>query len=357
MSKSISIAILLTAALTQSTSFGQDDCDRAGDYRFVCGPQNAEDLVSVPGTDWVIASAMVPGTGLYLIDANTKAWSALYPTDVAQASHDMRTYGACPGTPDPNTLITHGLNLRPGRNGHSTLNVVSHGAREAIEVFDVDATGERPVLTWQGCVEMPHGLEANSVASFNDGTLVATVLLHPGTSFGDSLSGKTTGAVYMWSPGDPGFALIRGTELPSNNGIEVSADQREIYVASSGLSTIVAFARSNPSQQLRTTQRLLFTPDNVHMDENGQLITAGMINDEPACGGDPTSAGFSLAQLASCPRGSMAAAVDPATMEVSVVASASANRAFSNATMALVIGNAAWVGTFSGDKIAYIATD
>ena len=102
----------------------------------------------------------------------------------------------------------------------------------------------------------------------------------PGTTFADAVvDRKPTGAVFEWSPGDAGFTLVEGTQLPANNGIEVSADGREIYVASSGLQTIVAFSHSNPARQLRTTRPLPFTPDNVHMGADGRLLTAGMAND------------------------------------------------------------------------------
>jgi len=30
-------------------------------------------------------------------------------------------HGACPGSPDPNSFVSHGLNLRPGKDSHSTL--------------------------------------------------------------------------------------------------------------------------------------------------------------------------------------------------------------------------------------------
>ena len=48
--------------------------------------------------------------------------------------------------------------------------------------------GAKPALTWKGCVPMPEGLAANSVASFADGGLVATVLLMPGKTFADSVA-------------------------------------------------------------------------------------------------------------------------------------------------------------------------
>lgn len=342
------------AADAGSTGDTGGDCGRSGDYGFVCGPRNAEDLVLVPGTRWIISSGMVEGAAIYLVDSEQKTSTNLYPAAGARAEHDTATYGNCPGAPDPANFITHGLNLRAGENGHSTLYAVSHGAREAIEVFDVDATGARPMLTWKGCVPMPEGLDANSVASLSDGSLFATVLIHPGKSFGDLVAGEPTGGVYEWSPGAGGFTMIQGTELPGNNGIEVSADEREIFVVSSGLRTVVAYDRSHPARELRTTRRLQITPDNVHMGPDGRLITAGTI-DEAACGGAPTPEEFDLEAYAACPHGFIAFAIDPATMQASILARGAANPAFSNATMALPVGNEAWIGTFSSDRIGYVS--
>jgi hypothetical protein len=249
-------------------------------------------------------------------------------------------------------LNTHGLNVRATGPDRARLNVVGHGAREAIEVFDVDASGARPTLTWRGCVPMPEGLAANSVASFADGSLVATVLFMPGTTFADAIvDRKPTGAVFEWSPGKAGFELVRGTELPANNGIETSADGSEIYVASSGLQTIVAFSHSNPARQLRTTQPLPFTPDNVHLAPDGRLVTAGMANDVPECGGPPGPQ-HDIEKLSQCPRPSIAMAIDAATMRATVIATTTATSSFSNATMVLPVGREAWIGTFSGDRIA-----
>jgi hypothetical protein len=189
----------------------------------------------VPGTPWIIASGMTAGSSLTLIDSRNGAYSGAQ----AQVKPDA-AFANCATPPDAAKAISHGLNLRAGANGHSTLYAVGHGAREAIEVFDVDATGAQPALTWKGCIPMPDGLAANSVASFADGSLVATVLIMPGKTFADSVARRKTGAVYEWKPGSKGFELIRGSELPGNNGIEVSADGKEIFVVSSGFQTIVA---------------------------------------------------------------------------------------------------------------------
>jgi len=275
----------------------------------------------------------------------------LYPGEQPRVAR-AAAYPDCTSPPSPSHFESHGLSLRPGTGGHATLYAVAHGERESIEVFDVDATGSRPQLAWQGCVLMPDGLAANSVAAFADGSLLATVLFMPGKTFADAIVRREpTGAVFEWSPGKKGFELVRGSELPANNGIEVAPDGREFYVASSGLQTIVAFAHSNPTRQLRSTRPLPFTPDNVHMGADGRLLTAGMANDVPECGGPP-GPDHDLAKLAVCPRGTIAVAIDPKTMADTVIVATPASPAFSNATMVLTLDGEAWIGTFSGDRIA-----
>ena len=341
------VAAIAALAWLAVAAQAQQSCTATGDVSYVCGPKNPEDLVLVPGTQWIVSSGMAEGAGFYLVDARAGSFSPLSFT----AQHDA-TFASCATPPTAQTLNTHGLNIRATGQGRARLNVVGHGAREAIEVFDVDASGARPTLTWRGCVPMPEGLAANSVASFADGSLVATVLFMPGTTFADAVvDRKPTGAVFEWSPGKPGFELVRGTELPANNGIEVSADGREIYVASSGLQTIVAFSHSNPARQLRTTQPLPITPDNVHLAPDGRLVTAGMANDVPECGGPPGPQ-HDIEKLSQCPRPTIAIAIDPATMRTTVIATTPATPSFSNATMALPVGNQAWIGSFSGDRIA-----
>ncbi len=348
----LSLALAVVLACPVAGAAGST-CDASGDYAFVCGPRNAEDLVLIPGTRWIIASGMAADAAIYLIDSRQKTWTELYPADAPRAEQDMKTYGACPGSPDPNSFVTHGLNLRPGTDGHSTLYVVGHGGREAIEVFDVNANGDTPVLTWIGCVLTPDGMEANSVASLGNGSLLITIPLHTGIPIGDALAGKPTGGVYEWSPGDAGFSMVQGTELPYANGIEVSADGQEFYVVSSGLLTVSAYSGSNPAQLLRSSKPFAFVPDNLHMGSDGKLLTAGLNILDPVCGDVPRSSKFDLEEFASCPRPFTVLAIDPQSMEGKVLASGPANKHFSNITMALPVGNELWIGTFGGDRIGY----
>src|SRR6185295_19389283 len=107
---------------------------------------------------------------------------------------------------------------------------------------------------WIGCIEMPAATPANSVATYSDGTVLASVLTHPGTSITDFVRGDATGGVYEWRPGEAAFRLLPGTRLPGNNGIETSPDDREFYVVAFGSHAVVIYARDDTSQPL--TRRL-----------------------------------------------------------------------------------------------------
>ncbi|MGB5164603.1 MAG: SMP-30/gluconolactonase/LRE family protein [Woeseiaceae bacterium] len=357
MSKLIAINIAAFAVLVMlafsSVTAAEDGCDDFGDYSYVCGPISAEDLVLVPGTKWVVASGFGGGASLYLVDSEQKTWRNLYPGDEPRALQNIRTYGACPGSPDPNGFVAHGLNIRAGADGHSTLYVVGHGEREAIEVFDVNTDGDVPVLTWVGCIMTPDGMQANSVASLADGSLLVTIPLHTGIQINEAFAGKPTGAVYAWTPGGEAFRKVEGTEMPYANGIEVSDDGKEFYIASSGLLKILAFSNTRPSHLLRKSKALSFLPDNLHMGNDGDIITAGMAVVDPECGDVAMSLEFDLGQLASCSRPFTILAVDPQTMHERILASSPAQPHFSNVTMGLEVGKELWIGTFSGDRIAY----
>jgi hypothetical protein len=346
------LAILIVLAFS-TVQGANDGCEDSGEYSYICGPVSAEDLILIPGTKWVVASGFGGSVSLYLVDSEKKTWSNFYPGDEPRARQNRTTYGACPGSPDPNSFVAHGLNISPGADGHSTLYVVGHGEREAVEVFDVDARGDKPVVTWIGCVMTPDGMQANSVASLADGSLVATVPLHTGILINEAFVGRPTGAVYEWSPGDVGFAKIEGTEMPYANGIEVSDDGQEFYVASSGLQKVLAFSNSNPTRLLRSSKAFSFIPDNLHMGSDGSLITAGLAIVDPICGDVQMSLEFDLEEFASCPRPFTVLAIDPQSMQDSVLASSPAQEHFSNITMALEVGPELWIGTFAGDRIAY----
>ena len=329
------------------------DCEPSEHYSFLCGMQNPEDLVRVPDTDWIIASSMRPGGGLYLVDSGKKTWSEFDLGEKLKSRQDMDLYAACPGPAVPGFVLTHGLHLRPGENQHSKLYVVVHGARESIEVFDVDASAATPALSWLGCVLSPDGMQFNSVTSLADGSLLATV---PQLDMQPEVMprlGDISGKVFRWSPGETGFSPVEGTELPYPNGIEVSADENEFYVASSGLFTVIAFTNTSPARVIRQSAKLAIVPDNLHMNDAGMLLTAGMLGADPVCGDISPTHALDIEAIVSCARPFQALTIDPASLDFEVLASGPAHPQFSNFTMVLQLAGELWIGSFSSDRLAY----
>jgi hypothetical protein len=332
-----------TPAATTPTA-AQSSCSPSGNLQFVCNVPAPEDIVLLPGSSWLVASGMTPGSGLHLVSTQTKsvqplAWSA---------RPDPARYGACPAPLDTTKAVLHGLSLRAAPQGHFTLYATNHGGRESIEIFDVDAQATPgPAVTWIGCVVLPDQMSANSVAAFSDGTLVATVLMLPGKTFEDIFAGRNTGIVLMWTPGSAGFTPLPGTELAGNNGIETSPDDREFFVAASGSKRVVAFSRANPGKPLRTAQLAEFGPDNVRF-VGDELFTAGMLDAEPSCGGAPKTP-----EDIQCPRGYVAVAINPQTMAVREVARGPAAAPYAGTATALQVGDELWLSSFNADRLAY----
>src|SRR3989304_6108403 len=142
----LSIAFGLTVELAAQ---GVAGCAAAGNVRFVCGQEAPEDLVAVPGSPWVIASAYAGNGGIRLVSTRDAVSTLAYPSTSSQDRLDAKVYDSCPGPPDEADKAkfqTHGLAIRSGKNSVHTLYAVHHGKRESVEVFEVDARGKTPAL-------------------------------------------------------------------------------------------------------------------------------------------------------------------------------------------------------------------
>ena len=327
------------------------NCAPTAGLTFICGLQNPEDVVLIPRTNWLLASGMAPGAGLTAVDTRAKSVRKLYAPGTSSARADRTRFANCPGPLDAKQAVLHGLALRPAASGRYTVYATNHGGRESVEVFEltVDSGGGSPSATWIGCVLLPPKLAANSVAAFSDGTLVATVLILPGKTFEDAFAMRPTGIVLQWTPGTPAFVELKGTELVANNGIETSPDDREFYVASTTMRRVYAFSRAKPgSGPLRFAQLKDFGPDNVRWTADNRLITAGLIDNEPACGGRPKNE-----EGIRCPMGYAVATIDPKTMTATEIARGPRTPAFTGTAMAAVVDNELWLGSYFADRLAY----
>ena len=234
-------------------------CEADGDVEFVCGPISPEDLVEIPDTPWVLVSSMEDDGYLSATDTRNLQSMRLFPLPTSRPRHDAAIYGAC-GDMTPTQFRPHGVSLRRGTNNHHTLYVVRHGARESIEVFDVDAGEATPTLTWVGCAVAPEGLGLNAVVPLPDGGFAAT--------------SPSTGDIWEWHS-DGGWARVPGSEEIGPNGLEISADGNWYYVAGYAAQSIIRLSRGQTPVRKETVANVGFFIDNVHWTPDGGLLAAG----------------------------------------------------------------------------------
>ena len=249
-----SLAVVCLLALPAA---GAAQCAPDGDLEFVCGPVNPEDLAAVPDSPWVIVSSMADDGHLYATDSRDHTSRLLFPVDDSAPRHDTALYGACPG-PDTSGFRPHGLSLRTGDDNVHTLYVVRHGARESVEVFEIDARGAEPAATWVGCAVAPDGVGLNSVSALPDGGFVATNFQ------------RSTGELWEWQPGAD-WMEVPGSATAGPNGIEASPDGRWLYIGGWGTQSLIRLSRGQTPVVVDSVD-VGFHIDNVHWAPDGTLL-------------------------------------------------------------------------------------
>ncbi len=350
----------LAAALFVAAPTEPSPCLPEAGLERVCGVPVPEDMVRIPGSPWVIASSMprdgTPG-GLFLIDTRHRraepvpliADGSAFASSAAEAA----VVGKC-APPDPAKLITHGLSIGRGVNGMHRLYVVGHGGREAIELFNVDNRGDRPVIRWAGCVPMPEGLEANSVVGLPDEGLMFSSLYDRGDTDWSSRMGKLAsaeraGGVYEWHARS-GLRQINIPPVSGPNGLAVSEDGKMLFVAGWGDRVVRRLDRRG--RETASAIRLNFLPDNLHWAPDGTLLAAGQkitVADLFAC----VSASKGPAY---CAKSWSVARLDPSDMKL-LDNWYRPSDVFGDATTAIMIDDRLWLGAISGDCIAVLNPD
>ncbi|WP_119271131.1 hypothetical protein [Taklimakanibacter deserti] len=339
-------ALLSSAGAAMAGEAQDGKCGGVTDKAFICGPVNAEDLARIPRTDWVIASRAAGPKDtqgmFYLLNTRDHTWRAI-EIDAMAAAPDSAAYPQCAEKPTTATYRGHGIALRQDSDG-LTLLAIGHGGREAVEVFQIEAKNDVPALRWKGCVPAPSGAFLNSVAALPDGGFAATKFFDAGNkNWGpDLVAGKPTGAVLEWSP-KAGWREIAGTQMSGPNGIAASSDGRILFVAEWGARKLHRIPRDDaaPARVIGTD----FLPDNLHWDDDGQLLVTGQWL---------TGADFvvcAMSDAASCPHPFKVIKVEPETLMAETVVSEAKPTLFGSASTALDLGQEYWVGTWRGDRI------
>jgi hypothetical protein len=350
---------LLAAAMAISTQVAaQAACDPAAGLTFICGLTNAEDLVQVPGTPWIVASGLAEGEHngghIYLVNAHDRTVQVLLPGHVVY-QQDTETFADCPGAPDETKFSAHGLSLRAGSASEHTLYVVHHGERESVEVFklkagevfNLSAGSVAPSLTWVGCVVYPGGVSGNGVAALPGGAFAASNFFSTNDpKASDKLTaGQPEGGMLIWRP-KTGWEDVPGAAtISADNGVAASPDGREIFVAGTGDETVVRLSLDGTPGD-RVVIKTGFVTDNLRWGSDGFLYAAG--------------ARDTLANLWACAPGTKQRCtspfsvmrIDPVTLQTREVVRHPGGPTFGAASTTLRIGDEYWFGTPHGDRIA-----
>ncbi|GAA1867114.1 hypothetical protein GCM10009836_54410 [Pseudonocardia ailaonensis] len=298
----------------------------------IWGPVNAEDLVGIPGTDWVLTSGMQGPTAplgrLYAVDRRDLSCTEIYP------------YTADTGSLDPAVFEPHGIDVAVAADGTPELLVVDHGGGESVARFAIDLGGDRPVLTHLETVPMPAGVWGNDVAALPGGGFV----LSSTTDISDGLekgmarmgAGEETGCAVEWTPG-AGCRVLPGSAINSANGVAVSPDGGTVFLAGWRSRCIRKITRGAGDPVVETLDVDVMV-DNLTWTPDGALLAAGAT--------DATMEDFAAAYFGPVPRvafPSRVLRIDPDTLAVETVAE-QADPALGVATTALAVGDEIWVG-------------
>jgi hypothetical protein len=322
--------------------------------RLVDAPSKPEDLIALPGTDSLIISGMSADPGkdggaghLYLMDKNTEELTEIWPERKHATELNEELYSACPAPPELDIASPHGIGLEEQEDGSSRLYVVNHGGRESVEIFSLEPSpGKGAEVTWIGCELLPEGTFGNGVVPdpASDGFYV-THYFDPANmmaGFETAFAGDDTGYV-LHSDSPAGWQKVPGSEMSAPNGIAVSADGADLYVAGWGSRDLRKFATDGNNEEPEVL-KLDFMPDNLRWTAEGTLLVTGQDIDS-----FKTFQGFQTGEVAPEP-GFDVMEIDPDGFTAEEIASGT-SEGFTNPTTAVEVDGDILIGSVDGDKI------
>jgi hypothetical protein len=273
--------------------------------------------------------------------------SAVHVLPVSPVSSPPRWGDGSCSAPDPKSGF-HGFDRWTGADGRVRIVVVNHGTRSSVERFRLDRDEARESLAWEGCVSVPAGIELNDVTALGEAGFVVTVMgesRHFGSPEGFEflLSGQDTGHLASWSA-ERGWETLAGTHAAFPNGIVASPDGRTLWFAAWTGRQVLKYDRGAAAIVGRVA--LAFLPDNLSWTPQGTILVAGI----------PDAAGLRAcvkSGAASCDDAWVVSEIDPESMTARTLASGPTGQ-LGGASVAVRVGDALYVGAYSGDRILRI---
>jgi len=303
------------------------------------GVQSPEDLLQIPGTPWVVVSAMrskqTKGRLLLIDSRKPQAFEPLYPAEKA-----------VPGGPPATTFAPHGLSIWSLGARHEELLVIDH-AGDFVDRFLLRVErGVRPSIERVTRVALPPACSGNSVAAMPDGGFAVTCMSDPkDAAFVEKfVRGEATGAAFRWSTAKGWRRLSR--PMSAANGIAVSNDGKTVFVSEWAARKLWRIPLDSGEPVFVPTP---FLPDNLRWTDAGKLLVVGQTS-------DPRSLFSCQEKKLPCPMGYVVAEVDPASLSLDALLTGTdetyAASGFGSGTGAIQVGDALWIGTFFGDSVA-----
>lgn len=322
-----------------------DDCAARGELEPICGLQSPEDLAVLPDQRHLLLSQFgnmgeYPGS-IGLFDVDKKTTRKLFPNQ-EPASHTRLWGDAACATPPSRKFSPHGSHLHRLADGRWRYLVINHGAREAVEIFELQGKGRYSSLQWRGCVVAPEDAITNDVVGLADGSLIFTKMHAVQESFylAKALLGLNTGEVWRWDAVQ-GLRMLSDTTGSLPNGLEISGDERFLYINAYSSGEVRKYDllanRTAAVAKVRNVDNSAWGPD-------GRLWVAshtGSARELLACFDDTRQAcGLAFAVIA----------INTDSMETSVVF-AHEGAPMGAATVAVRAGDAVYMGSFAGDRL------
>lgn len=356
MSRHGELSVVWAALLLVATGCGPGKdfaivgCEPGDGLAPICGFHNPEDIVLSPSGRLLVVSQLsseeehAPGSLVVFDPATSTKTPLLQGARIDGASGE---WGSSECTPlELGRINPHGIDIEQRSDGRSELFVVNHGDRESVELFEVVESDVQLTLVPRGCVNAPPNAFLNDVVGLRDGGFWASHM-YPHDSVQTLvllrmlLTSYAPGMAYEWKP-DSGFRIIPGTEVQFGNGVEKSEDERFLflngYLGNEVVKIDVAAGR-------RMGNVTVEHPDNLSWSPDGLLLVAshrGSILKTKDC--------FSLKE-GTCPVPFAIVGVNTDTMTARTLLEQD-GPPMGAATVARVLGEDVYLGTFAGDRIA-----
>ncbi len=312
----------------------------------VAAPPVAEDMVTIPGSDWVLVSGISIGKaaqpGIYAMRR--------LPLHLEKLSFDIAAAADRRHCSTLEEKAFSPLGITVGRDGdRNILLVINRGGRAAIERFRVDGGSGKPRLTWEDCIPIPSEVSANSLSLLPTGDIYITQTYDPADkeSWQRRVDGEDTGRLFHWSPRD-GWQAAPVKPMSGPNGLVVSDDGCFAVVAAWSGSELVRQSLPCASTEEKRPDKSLalsFMPDNLRWTSAGTVLATGQHT-------TPNGLLDCVKGKGECPSVLTVVEVDPASMKIVQKWRVDAGNDLGLATTALQVGEEIWVSSILGHRIA-----